>query len=54
VFFCGQAKRAGFAILIDPILSRQVKHCGEIEFGMEHAEFTRQHRLAEESAHGTH
>lgn len=38
IFFCRQAKKAGYDILIDHDLSKQVKHIGTFEFAHEHAE----------------
>lgn len=39
-FFCEQAKRKGYDILIDWTLSEQVAHCGGLPFGMAHARAT--------------
>ena len=54
VFFCNAAHRAGFDVLVDPSLSREVAHLGEFEYKMHHAEVTRDHWLAEHQKEVTH
>jgi hypothetical protein len=41
-YFCHKARKHGYKILIDQDLSRDVKHVGEIEFTMHHANLTRE------------
>ena len=41
-FFCKKAKEAGYRVLIDQDLSKEVKHIGETEFRNEHANVTRE------------
>lgn len=45
-YFCRKAKDAGYRILIDQALSRDVKHCGEMEVRYEHALQSRDMMLA--------
>ena len=40
-YFCHKARKHGYKILIDQDLSKEVRHVGEIEFTMEHANLTR-------------
>ena len=40
VFFCQKARRSKYQILIDPVLSEQVRHVGSFEFTMDHARAT--------------
>lgn len=40
VFFGGVVREHGYQILIDPVLSREMRHCGEFEFGLHHADIT--------------
>lgn len=42
VFFCQKARKAGYKIWIDQGLSKEVKHIGEIEYEMHHANYTRE------------
>jgi GT2 family glycosyltransferase len=42
IFFCRQAKKAGYDILIDHDLSKEVKHIGSFEFAHDHAEACKQ------------
>jgi GT2 family glycosyltransferase len=42
IFFCRQAQKAGYDIMIDHDLSKQVKHIGSFEFAHEHAEVCKQ------------
>lgn len=41
VFFCGLMQRNGIAVNVDPVLSRELKHCGEFEYGLIHADLTK-------------
>lgn len=36
--FCDRAREAGFKVWCDAALSREVQHCGQFEYGLEHAE----------------
>lgn len=42
IFFCRQARKAGYDILIDHDLSKEVRHIGSFEFAHEHAEACKQ------------
>lgn len=37
VFFCEAAQAAGFPVLVDHDLSKEVRHCGNLEYSLEHA-----------------
>lgn len=50
VFFCAMARKHGYEILVDPALSWQIKHCGEFEYSLVHAEATLRHALQHEGA----
>lgn len=53
VFFCDFVQRAGLEVLIDPVLSRQIAHCGEFEFTLDHAIATLRFEIAQERAKET-
>lgn len=40
-YFCNRLKHAGYKILIDQDLSKEVRHCGEMEWTQQHACITR-------------
>lgn len=40
-FFCKKARDAGYKILVDQELSKEVRHVGEVEFRYEHADLGR-------------
>lgn len=37
VYFCEQARQAGYTLYVDHDLSKHVKHCGTFEFSLDHA-----------------
>lgn len=47
VFHCRKAREAGFKVLIDHDVSKEVRHIGSLEFTHEHAEACREIVLAE-------
>ena len=42
VYFCRKAREAGYRILIDHDISKDIKHVGEMEFGHDHANAIRE------------
>lgn len=36
--FCDRARAAGYKVWCDAVLSREVRHCGQFDYGLEHAE----------------
>ncbi len=46
VFFCRQARQAGFVTFVDQDLSKEVRHLGEVPFAPEHACMTRDSMLS--------
>lgn len=36
--FCDRAREVGYKVWCDAVLSREVRHCGQFEYGLEHAE----------------
>lgn len=36
--FCDKARKAGYKVWCDVKLSRELRHCGQFEYGLEHAE----------------
>lgn len=36
--FCDRAREAGYRVWCDAVLSREVLHCGQFEYGLQHAE----------------
>lgn len=36
--FCDRARKVGFKVWCDAVLSREVLHCGQFEYGLQHAE----------------
>lgn len=45
IFFCRQARKAGYDILIDHDLSKEVKHIGSFEFAHEHAQVCKEETI---------
>jgi hypothetical protein len=52
VYFCAQARRAGFEVLVDADLSKDVSHAGELQFTLQHANMTRDAVNAAQAAKG--
>ena len=46
VYFCSRVQDAGLEVLIDPVLSREVSHCGEFEYTLLHAAASRAYEMA--------
>jgi hypothetical protein len=52
VFFCRQAQKNGFPVMIDTDLSKVVQHVGELPFTLAHANLTRDAVNAAKAAQG--
>lgn len=51
-FFCMQARKHDYHVLVDVPLSEAVRHVGTFEFGMPHARMTRDAALAQQEPNG--
>lgn len=49
IFFCDLAKRSGFIPYVDPVLSREVGHCGQFIYMLQHADVTRAYEMAQQT-----
>lgn len=45
IYFCRQARKAGYEVLIDHDLSKEVKHIGSFEFAHEHAQVCKEETI---------
>jgi hypothetical protein len=49
-FFCAKARKAGFEILIDHDLSKEIRHVGEMDYTHQHTAEARAYLMAQEHA----
>lgn len=52
VYFCQKARAANYQILVDPVLSEQVRHTGAMDFTMDHARLTLAAAVEQGAVHG--
>ena len=50
IFFCDLMQRRGQKVWVDPVLSRKLVHCGEFEYGLIHADITKEKYLEQQRA----
>jgi hypothetical protein len=50
IFFCDLMQRNGISTWVDPVLSRELKHCGEFEYQLVHADITKKEFLNQQRA----
>lgn len=49
--FCDRAREAGFKVWCDTVLSREVRHCGQFDYGLEHAEVFSGYLIPDDGGH---
>lgn len=52
IFFCQRARKHNYQILLDPVLSEQVRHTGSMDFTMDHARMTLAAAVEQGQVHG--